>query len=72
MTGDAEGTLFSVLDRTRTPMGGRLLKRWIHQPLNALDPIRPRLDAVEELTRLARRPQRSSPRPSRRSAISSA
>jgi len=54
MTGSTEGTLFSVLDRTRTPMGGRLLTRWIHQPLNSLDPIQRRLDAVEELTRNAR------------------
>jgi DNA mismatch repair protein MutS len=54
MTGASEGTLFSVLDRTQTPMGGRLLKRWIHQPLNTLEPIVRRLDAVEELTRLTR------------------
>ncbi|MCX5753057.1 MAG: CHAT domain-containing protein, partial [Candidatus Krumholzibacteria bacterium] len=32
----------------------RLLKRWIHQPLNTLEPIVRRLDAVEELTRLTR------------------
>lgn len=49
MTGAAEGTLFSVLDRTATPMGGRLLKRWISLPLNALAPIQNRLDAVDEL-----------------------
>ena len=30
-------------------MGGRLLKRWINQPLNAIPPIVRRLDAVEEL-----------------------
>ena len=47
--GSSQGTLFSVLDRTCTPMGGRLLKRWINQPLNALAPIIRRLDAVEEL-----------------------
>jgi len=44
-----EGTLFSVLDKTETPMGGRLLKRWIHQPLTNVGPIVERLDAVEEL-----------------------
>jgi len=54
LTGAGEGTLFNVLDRTGTPMGGRTLKRWIHQPLNSLDPIIRRLDAVEELTKLPR------------------
>ncbi len=49
IAGSAEGTLFSVLDKTQTPMGGRMLKRWINQPLNKLDAIRQRLGAVEEL-----------------------
>jgi DNA mismatch repair protein MutS len=52
IAGTPEGTLVAVLDHTRTPMGGRLLKRWISQPLNVLDPIIRRLDAVEELTTL--------------------
>ena len=47
--GSGQGTLFSILDRTCTAMGGRLLKRWINQPLNAIAPIIRRLDAVEEL-----------------------
>ena len=51
-SGSAEGTLFAVLDRTVTPMGGRLLKRWVNQPLKSLEPIRRRLDAVDELHRL--------------------
>ena len=51
ITGANEGTLFSVLDKTLTPMGGRLLKRWISLPLNALEPIRRRLAAVDEMTR---------------------
>jgi DNA mismatch repair protein MutS len=49
MAGTAEGTLFSVLDKTHTPMGGRLLKHWITRPLNSLAPINERLDAVTEL-----------------------
>jgi DNA mismatch repair protein MutS len=49
MAGVSEGTLFSVLDKTGTPMGGRLLKRWINLPLNRLEPIIRRLDAVAEL-----------------------
>ena len=49
MAGDDAGTLFAVLDKTRTAMGGRMLKRWIHQPLNRLGPIAERLAAVSEL-----------------------
>jgi DNA mismatch repair protein MutS len=48
IAGDSDGTLVHVLDRTQTAMGGRLLKRWITQPLNALAPINERLDAVSE------------------------
>ncbi|MGH2366942.1 MAG: hypothetical protein ACRDI2_01990, partial [Chloroflexota bacterium] len=39
-------TLLSVVDDTRTPMGGRLLRRWLGQPLLALDALRERQDAV--------------------------
>lgn len=42
-------TLLSVLDRTVTPMGGRMMKRWIVLPLKELKPIEQRLDAVEAL-----------------------
>ena len=31
--GTAKASLVAVLDQTRTPMGGRLLRRWISQPL---------------------------------------
>jgi DNA mismatch repair protein MutS len=47
--GNRRATLLSVLDRTRTPMGGRLLVNWILRPLRDVDQIRRRLDAVEEL-----------------------
>ncbi|AGC67875.1 DNA mismatch repair protein MutS [Thermoclostridium stercorarium subsp. stercorarium DSM 8532] len=43
------GTLLWVLDRTMTAMGGRLLRKWIEQPLLDVDEINRRLDAVEEL-----------------------
>lgn len=42
-------SLLQVLDKTVTPMGGRLLRRWLLQPLLDLDSIRKRLDAVEAL-----------------------
>jgi DNA mismatch repair protein MutS len=51
LAGSSEGTLFAVLDRTATPMGGRLLKQWINRPLNAVAPITLRLNSVSELTR---------------------
>ncbi len=50
-TGSAEGSLLAVLDRTRTAMGSRLLRRWIGQPLLDLPAIEARLDAVEELVK---------------------
>ncbi|MCR4418806.1 MAG: DNA mismatch repair protein MutS [Clostridia bacterium] len=48
-TGTREGSLVAVLDFTLTPMGGRLLRRWIENPLIEIDGIRARLDSVEEL-----------------------
>ena len=47
--GGTAGSLLSVLDRTVTAMGGRLLRHWLLRPLVSLDAIRDRLDAVEEL-----------------------
>ena len=47
--GTSDGTLFSVLDRTLTPMGGRLLKKWISHPLKSLDQIRWRSAGVAAL-----------------------
>ncbi len=44
-----EGTLISILDKTKTPMGGRLFKQWITRPLRAVEPIKRRLDAVRAL-----------------------
>ena len=49
--GGNEGTLLSVLDRTQTPMGARLLRQWILAPLTggARATIESRLDAVTAL-----------------------
>lgn len=41
-----EGSLLGVLDRTKTPMGKRLLRAWVKKPLLDLDQINARLDAV--------------------------
>ena len=48
--GDAEGaTLLGTIDRTLTPMGGRLLRRWVLAPLVDPEAIDARLDAVQTL-----------------------
>jgi len=42
-------TLIDVLDRTISPMGGRLIKRWLSLPLKDIQPINERLDIVQHL-----------------------
>ncbi|MFP4448458.1 MAG: DNA mismatch repair protein MutS [Bacteroidales bacterium] len=44
-------TLVDVIDRTISPMGGRLLKRWIALPLKEKQPIEERHDIVEYVLR---------------------
>ena len=48
-TGSVKGSLLGVLDRTVTPMGGRLLRTWLSQPLLDLTQLKRRQDAVEAL-----------------------
>jgi len=47
--GEQRHSLTAVLDRTRTPMGARLLRRWIGQPLLVRVEITSRLDHVDHL-----------------------
>ncbi len=44
-----KGTLLWVLDKTSTSMGGRLLRRWLNNPLLDVNEINGRLEAVQEL-----------------------
>ena len=44
-----KGTLLWVLDKTSTSMGGRLLRRWLNDPLIDINEIQKRLNAVKEL-----------------------
>lgn len=44
-------SLVDVIDRTVTPMGGRMLRRWIGMPLKSPEEINRRLDVVEYFTR---------------------
>lgn len=46
--GGREGTLISILDRSQTAMGGRLLKKWISRPLKKKEQIEKRLSAVKD------------------------
>ncbi|RJP74214.1 MAG: DNA mismatch repair protein MutS [Ignavibacteriales bacterium] len=46
--GIREGSLISILDKTETAMGGRMLKNWISAPLRKLEPILKRQQCVEE------------------------
>ena len=47
--GKVRGSLFGVIDKTKTAMGARLLKRYINEPLQGVAEINERLDAVEEI-----------------------
>lgn len=44
---DDGASLLGVIDRTATPMGGRMLRRWVVFPLKDVRPIQERLDIVE-------------------------
>ncbi|MGE3154142.1 MAG: DNA mismatch repair protein MutS [Nitrospiraceae bacterium] len=49
---DRRNTLLSVIDRTVTVMGRRLLREWVLRPSLRIDRIAERLDAVQELLQL--------------------
>jgi len=44
-----ENSLYRILNCTKTPMGSRILKKWLLKPLLSVEKINCRLDAVEEL-----------------------
>ncbi|HEX5819477.1 MAG TPA: DNA mismatch repair protein MutS [Gemmatimonadales bacterium] len=47
LAGNEAATLLKTIDRTVTPMGGRLLRQWVLSPLRDVAAIEARLDAVE-------------------------
>lgn len=49
--GGRQRTLLGILDETLTPMGGRMLRRWLEEPLLDVGRITARHDAVEEFAR---------------------
>lgn len=48
-SGGTEGSLLSAIDRTRTTMGGRLLRQWLRTPLRDLEHILARQSAIAAL-----------------------
>lgn len=48
---ESKGALISVIDRTKTAMGGRLLKQWLISPLKSKEEINKRLELVDELSK---------------------
>jgi DNA mismatch repair protein MutS len=49
LAGNSELTLAGVFDGTATPMGGRMLRRWLHRPMRDHQLLRSRYDAVATL-----------------------
>ena len=56
--GAPTGSLVATIDLTETPMGGRLLRRWLRHPLLEIIELRARQDAVEWFTRQAQARER--------------
>ncbi|WP_442871210.1 DNA mismatch repair protein MutS [Agarivorans sp. 3_MG-2023] len=49
LAGGYENTLSSILDRSSTAMGSRLLNRWLHQPLSNQQQVSARQDCIAEI-----------------------
>ncbi|MEW9824456.1 MAG: DNA mismatch repair protein MutS [Candidatus Symbiodolus clandestinus] len=49
LAGTSDNTLAAILDRTVTPMGSRLLKRWLHQPIRDINRLQDRQQAIATL-----------------------
>ena len=49
LSGQPQHTLAGILDRTATPMGSRLLRRWLNRPLRDIHQVRERHDAIGHL-----------------------
>ena len=49
LSGGVDNTLAQVLDQTVTPMGSRLLKRWIHQPIRNFNTLNYRQSMIQTL-----------------------
>lgn len=50
LSGGREHTLLSIIDKTVTPMGARLLRRWLLRPLREHEILKQRQQAIQQLT----------------------
>jgi DNA mismatch repair protein MutS len=48
-SGSSKGSLLWILDKTRSPMGGRLLRRWVGEPLLDIEALEARQEVISEL-----------------------
>lgn len=56
LRGESQFTLLALIDTTQTPMGSRLLKRWLNRPLRQGEVLQQRQDAVASLLQQVRFP----------------
>lgn len=49
LAGGTDNTLAAILDKTKTAMGSRMLKRWLHTPIRNLTTLNHRQEAINEL-----------------------
>ncbi|MCO6550971.1 MAG: DNA mismatch repair protein MutS [Gilliamella sp.] len=49
LSGGTQNTVAEILDKTQTPMGSRMLKRWLHSPIRNLTILQNRQQAIGEL-----------------------
>jgi len=56
LSGRDQHTLAGVMDRSATPMGSRLLRRWLHRPLRDRDTLRARYQCLDTLLTQQRHP----------------
>ncbi|OCG21935.1 DNA mismatch repair protein MutS [Gilliamella sp. wkB108] len=49
LSGGTQNTVADILDKTQTPMGSRMIKRWLHSPIRNRSVLQNRQDAISEL-----------------------
>src|SRR5690625_5061106 len=67
LSGEKGPSLFSTLDHCRTPMGSRLLRRWLHHPLRDNQRVKERQEAIAALANPTLTAQNSLPDKDRKS-----
>ncbi len=57
LSGQPQHTLAGILDRTATPMGSRMLRRWLNRPLRDIQAVKERHDAIDQILQQAAHPE---------------